>query len=154
MTEAATAYFPNNFRLLTGEVLDEVRAIVGPERLREMFQRIAHHMAEEMPSTEGKTVEERLTQAVRFLEERGYLPRWERSEEGEYILHIFNCPYAGMPEKHAELCQMDSTLIQLLTNGRPERLSRLVDGDPRCTYRLLLEETPPSVQTSVPAVEG
>jgi predicted ArsR family transcriptional regulator len=137
LTEAAIDQFPNNFRALTSVVLDEIKEVVSPDEFKEIFQRIAQRTAEEAPPPkEGQTLEERLTEVVEFLSKKGYLPRWERSEEGDYLLHIFNCPYAGVSEAHPELCQMDATLAQLLLGITPERLCHMAAGDLRCTYRI------------------
>ncbi len=137
LTEAAADQFPNNFRSLTNVVLDEIKEVVSPEELKEIFQRIAQRTAEEAPPPkEGQTLEERLTEVVEFLSKKGYLPRWERNEQGDYLLHIFNCPYAGVSEEHPELCQMDATLAQILLGTTPERLCRMAAGDLRCTYRI------------------
>ncbi len=155
LTQAAIDYFPNNFRSLTGEMLDEVKEAVSPAQLQKMFYRIALRMAEEMPPPrKDQSIEERLTQAVRFLKERGYLPRWERDEDGNYLIHVFNCPYAGMPERHPELCQMDAALTQFLVGGKPHRLSRLADGDQRCTYRIEFENGEEQKENATQVVGG
>ncbi len=135
LTEAALDHFPNNFRELTNEILEGVKEVTTPEQLREVFRRIALRTAEEAPPPrEGQSFEERLSEIAAFLERKGYLPRWERDSEGRYLFHIINCPYAGVSERHPELCQMDEMLAQTLLGSAPKRLSRLADGDLRCTY--------------------
>ncbi len=135
LTEAAIDCFPNNLRSLTSNVLDEIKGMISPTQLKEVFQRIAARTAEEIPPPrEGQTIEERLSQVVDLLNEKGYLSRWERDEEGRYLLYVFNCPYAGVSTEHPELCQMDMALAQMLVGSTPQRLSRLADGDLRCTY--------------------
>ena len=135
LTDAAVEQFPNNFRLLTSEVLNEVKAMVSAKELLEIFERIALRTAQDAPAPKpGQTSEERLTEIVDFLSGRGYLPRWEKDEEGGYLLHISNCPYAGVSVDHPEICHMDITLTQTLMGSKPERRCRIAGGDLRCTY--------------------
>jgi len=142
LTEAAIDYFPNNLRELTSEILDEMKEVATPEQVKELLRRVAQRTAEEAPPPEeGQTFEERLIQVVEFLGRKGYLPRWEKDGEGRYLLHIINCPYAGVSEEHPELCQMDELLAHILLGTTPRRLSRIAAGDLRCTY---LIEPPPS----------
>lgn len=136
LTDAAVEQFPNNLRALTNEVLEEVKAVVPPAELKSIFERIAQRTAADAPPPRaGQTAGERMTEIVAFLSAKGYLPRWETTEDGAYLLHISNCPYAGVSEEHPELCHMDATLSHLLVGSTPHRLCRMAAGDQRCTYR-------------------
>jgi predicted ArsR family transcriptional regulator len=137
LTETAVDQFPNNLRALANDVLEQVKEIMPPTEVKAMFRRIASHTAEEAPVLkEHQSLEERLTEVVAFLSQKGYLPRWEQDADGRYLLHISNCPYAGVSDEHPELCQMDATLAEILLGHTPQRLSRMADGDLRCTYRI------------------
>lgn len=116
--------------------------------------------------TESAAFEERLEQIATFLTERGYLARWEPSpgqkessscasiqlgndnsdklesvdgSSTSYLLHKYNCPYAGLSTEHTELCLMDQTLISELTGCKCERTQSLAEGAACCTYRMTLE---------------
>jgi len=61
----------------------------------------------------------RLTLTVDKLNQMNYHARWEAGSEGPRIV-FSHCPYAGIIEKHPELCQMDQAMLKELT-GQPAR---------------------------------
>lgn len=137
LTEAAIEQFPKNFRNLTSNVLEELKEMLPEEQLEELFARVAQRTASELsPLLDGQSVEDRLRRVVEFLNERGYLCRWEPDGEGGYLLSVLNCPYAGVSEAHPELCRMDRTMLELMLDEAPERLQRQAAGDLRCMYRI------------------
>ena len=78
-----------------------------------------------------------------FLNERGYLARWEKESPGEgaaheetYLLHTFNCPYAGVSSEHRELCSMDLELMKELVGQTCCRVDSLAEDGRCCTYRI------------------
>jgi len=90
-------------------------------------------LAPAMP--DNATLEQRVASTVAFLNQRGYLARYERQGE-MFNLYTVNCPYSGVSEQHRELCLMDLRLISQLLGAPPAPVDRLVDGDCCCTYRI------------------
>ncbi len=107
---------------------------------------------------------------VEFLNERGYLARWEPDEHGDidvllepidtdaesdapaavtYLLHKCHCPYSGIEAESNELCQMDQALIEYLLGQSCERINTIAENAPCCTYRIV---TP--IDKSVESVES
>lgn len=96
---------------------------------------------------------------VAFLNERGYLARWEKEEQQSqsyslhetntggagagdisYLLHKCNCPYSSVETAQNELCTMDMALIEKLLGQKCERICSLTDDDPCCTYRIIVQQ--------------
>jgi predicted ArsR family transcriptional regulator len=72
-----------------------------------------------------------------FLNQRGYLARWEpvaAEAGGGYLLHKYNCPYAGISGEHRELCVMDQLLIDELVGQHCCRTRSVADNAKCCTY--------------------
>jgi predicted ArsR family transcriptional regulator len=91
-------------------------------------------MASEAPRPLAEeSIAQRLDRAVSFLNEKGYIARWETSDRG-YLIHTANCPYRGIAQHHAEPCVMDMTLISELVGIAPQRLGWITAGDASCTY--------------------
>jgi predicted ArsR family transcriptional regulator len=99
----------------------------------EFFQRLAKESASDMSSSVDDSTESRLTRAAEILSDQGYLARWEK-ENDKYVLHVFNCPYQGLPEEHEELCRMDMELVSKLLNQTPRRIAHVIGGDHSCSY--------------------
>jgi predicted ArsR family transcriptional regulator len=134
LTETAKDFFPNGYEGLALELLKELKHSLTSEQLDVFFHRLATETASKLQTDGSQTVEERLAAATQFLSERGYLARWEQQDGGGYLLHLFNCPYAGLSEQYRELCAMDSALISELLQITPRRVAHAVAGDHRCTY--------------------
>ncbi len=134
LTPAASRYFPNNFRGLTDGMLDELKITLQPAQMVRMLQNIATREAAGFPSLPPEaSLEERLGKIAEFLSQRGYLARWEK-KDGHYLLHTLNCPYAGVAEEHRELCELDQALVNQLLGVKARRLSRMAEGDNRCSF--------------------
>ncbi len=82
-------------------------------------------------------LERRLDRVADFLNQRGYLARWEPVGEdagGGYLLHKYNCPYAGISGEHRELCAMDQLLIDELVGRHCCRTGSVAENGKCCTY--------------------
>lgn len=145
LTEDANALFPNDFANLAANLVQALKRVLPPEEVERTFESIAHNMAEEMPDYERTdiSIEERLERITDYLNQRGYLARWERVDDDEqgdqnplYFIHKHNCPYAGVSDEHPELCMMDQALIDDLVGGHCERTQSMVGNQLCCTYRI------------------
>jgi len=149
LTEEATAYFPNNFAALAGKLVAQIKLMLPPEQVPCAFRSMAQEMAAECEGLEPTMgTAARLEQITEFLNERGYLARWEEvpttaatdadaaNTAEEFLLHKYNCPYVGVSSEHRELCVMDQTLINELTGCACERVASLTEGASCCTYRV------------------
>lgn len=137
LTEAADELFPQGYDDLALHLLSEVKDTLGAEETRSILERIATRVAGEAPSpVAGQSFAERLEQICNFMNSRGFLFRWEKTDEG-YVISNANCPYRQVVLQHGELCLMDSFLLERLLGVRPRPLSSVRDGDAACTALLV-----------------
>ncbi|MDW8327190.1 MAG: ArsR family transcriptional regulator [Anaerolineales bacterium] len=134
LTQRASEHFPKNYDQLAGAVLEEIKTH-NPQLVNVIFEGVAARLSGEAPRAADEPWPERLDRAVQFLNARGYVARWEQTDEG-YLIHTSNCPYEALAGKHPELCQMDLVLIGNLLGAVPQRVSRLAEGATSCTYRV------------------
>lgn len=133
LTAKASAHFPKQYEALVANVLAELKAS-APRTVNVIFEGVANRLAAEAtPPLPNESIPKRLNRAIAFLNERGYVAHWEKAHPG-YILHTNNCPYAGLPDKHPELCGMDSALISRLVGLPVECAGRLAEGAGSCAY--------------------
>lgn len=160
LTPEANEHFPNNFAALAGQLVGQIKQMLPPEQVPCAFRAMAQEMAAEFVGTNDTAtqnnngtaaLEDRLEEITTFLSDRGYLARWESASVDEdeavdddgtnasaviYLLHKYNCPYAGVSAEHSELCLMDQTLVNELTQCQAERIASMAEGSPCCTYRV------------------
>lgn len=136
LTAAADDLFPHGHGDLARRLVSKVKETMGEEETKAMFRRIAADVAAEAPPPEkGQTFEERLDQVSEFLEEQGFLSRWEKTDEG-YVLSNVNCPYRHVSREHGEVCLMDLELLELLLDVAPRRLESMHAGAAACKFLL------------------
>ncbi len=138
LSHGADAHFPQNLSLLTDGLLTEIKARLSERQADAILTGVAERMARLAPPTPpGATLEERLAHVVDFLNQNGYMARWEKQPQG-YVLTTCNCPY-GVAESHPEMCLLDIRYISALLGITPNRLSHMLEGDSACSY--LIPET-------------
>lgn len=134
LTPQALKVFPQRHDVLASSLLTELKASLPGHEVRELLARVAERAAHEAPpSAKDQAIEDRLSEVAGFLTQKGYNARWEVNN-GHYELHACNCPYAGVSERHPELCWMDQALIQHLVPGAIRLQTQALDGAHRCTY--------------------
>jgi predicted ArsR family transcriptional regulator len=137
LTEAADALFPQGYGELARHLVSEVKESVGPEQTEAIFRRVAERVAEDAPPpVEGQSFEDRLDQVVEFLQEQGFVSRWERSDGG-YVLVNVNCPYRRVTQQHGEVCILDTELIRRLLGVEPQRQASMATGGASCRYLIV-----------------
>ena len=137
LTEAADELFPQNYGNLARLIVGEVKEAVGVEETKAILRRVAERLAEEAPpATAGQTFGERVAQVADFMEEQGFLTRWEETDEG-YIMTNINCPYRRVTREHGEICLMDTELLNRLLGVEPQRLTKAAEPDSPCSFLLV-----------------
>jgi predicted ArsR family transcriptional regulator len=137
LTEAADELFPQNYGNLARLIVGEVKETVGVEETKAMLRRVAERLAEEAPpATADQTFGERVAQVSDFMEEQGFLTRWEETDEG-YVMTNVNCPYRRVTREHGEVCLMDTELLNRLLGVEPKRLGDGGDPDSPCSFLLV-----------------
>lgn len=150
LTEAANAYFPRNHGILAGKLLEEMKGVLSPGELQALFERLADSMAAEArPLPADATMKQRVERAVEFLNEKGYLARYELVD-GQYMLYTLNCPYQGIAEQHRELCGMDKRLLDRLIGASPTVVTRMSEGACNCAYRVDGAAVPDGQRSFIP----
>ena len=137
LTEAADDFFPKNYGAFTNLMISEIHDRYEPSELDRILRGMANRMAADAPRPfNGETIEQRLTRVVSFLNQKGYIAKWEKSGSDGYYLHTSNCPYHDISQNHRQVCLMDMTLISNLLGTVPERMSWLAAGEYTCSYHI------------------
>jgi predicted ArsR family transcriptional regulator len=134
LTEEAGEHFPKGYEHLIHWLLEELHERFSSEDVQEVMQSIGERLAAQVDSqTEGELAD-RLPHIVEYLNEHGYMARWNQTSEGDYLLHVANCPYEKAARQHREICLIDHTLLLHLLRSSFERSTSMIEGDDQCTY--------------------
>jgi len=140
LTPHADAFFPNQYQALAQRSLDVLKRVLSPEDMQRVMEELAEDILQQAPADlESLPPQERLQRAIAFLNSEGYMAFCECPDD-QYILHTCHCPYRELAEQHPEICHIDDVLVRRLTGMTPLRVTKIVSGGTRCTYRLISSE--------------
>lgn len=134
LTEESKAFFPNNYRPLATNLLEQICLQLPPKEVNVILEGVAGRMAAQA-NIPDMPLKSRLDMAVNYLNEHGYNAHWEEISEG-YILRTNNCPYHDIAQSNHNLCEMDMRLIAALIGLVPRLISRVTAGDASCAYMI------------------
>ncbi len=141
LTDEAASFFPDNFASLAAGLVRQMKASLSPDQVTAAFHSMAYDIASEIDTEalQNLAIEDRLDRVTEFLNDRGYLARWEAVGEhgsGGYLLHKHNCPYAHVSGEHRELCIMDQLLVDELVGQHCCRTQSVAENSNCCTYQV------------------
>lgn len=115
LTSTAADLFPNNYSGLASALLGSIEECVAPEERDTILERAAQRIADRAGTLPEKP-EERIESVVTFLNQQGYVSRWEKDTEHDrrYKVYVSSCPYLHVSKMHHETCQIDRYMVQLL----------------------------------------
>lgn len=122
---------------LAHALLEELTRDKQPERLDEIFSRVAFRLAQP-PMPPNISLSKRLFIAIQRLNEMHYQAHWEAHTQAPRI-YLDHCPYASLLSKHPELCQIDILLLSELINSPVTQLLKLEKdehGMPYCLFAI------------------
>lgn len=139
LTSTAADLFPNNYSGLASALLGSIEECMAPAERDYLLERSATRIAERSGSLPEDPVA-RVDSAVIFLNQQGYVSRWEESKEkkGLYLIYVSSCPYYHVSQDYRNVCQIDRYMVQLLAGPGAE--VKRVENEARkgglCTYAL------------------
>lgn len=136
LTEAAQRYFPNQYHVLAGRLLDTLKATLPPDQVGIIIDGVAASVAARYGTgrPEG-TLEERLQRLVEILGEEGFMAEVKHID-GKIVLTESNCPYLYVGQHHPEVCRIDVALIRQMLGAGVEQKSCMLNGDSACVFQV------------------
>ncbi len=134
LADRAHNQLPKQYDMLALNLLDEVMRVLGEKEERALLRRVGRRLANTAPPLrQAARWETRLERATDFLNQRGYLADWQRTN-GEYTLNICNCPYRQVALTHRHVCDMDMALVGELLNAPMKMLHCIARQDSKCVF--------------------
>lgn len=138
LAPTARDLFPQQYQELTTDLIDDLRAMDGEDKVERLFQRRAERLYDQLaPEVDGKALPEQLAILADYLDAQGYLAEWEATPEGDFLLKEHNCAIYGVAQCAPEVCACELDLFRRLLDGAEvAREQHVIDGDHLCCYRL------------------
>lgn len=136
LTEEAERLFPKRYHSLASLILESLEASDGETKLDHLFQRISDSMVEGYKDkVTGKSLEAKVAEAVRILNQDGAMAEWEKTEDG-FAVWEHNCPWFLVAQRHPKVCSIDHLFLVKFLGAEVKATHRIVDGHPRCAYQV------------------
>lgn len=140
LAPAAEMLFPKRYGDLTTELLGYLGGPDGEEVTRLFERRGRRRLDEASPRLAAMTLEERVAELTRILDEDGYLADVERLEDGGWRITEHNCAILSVASGYRQACSSELAFIrEALPGARVERVAHLMDGAHVCAYEVHAE---------------
>ena len=139
LTRAGHELFPRNYRQLAGQLLEAVRAELGPAVIERLFAHRRRTLARQYAErTAGRNLPELASALAAIQDENGYMAEWEQDGQDRYVLREHNCAISGVAATHPSACSHELALFRQLAGPGVEvdRISHIQSGDLECAYVL------------------
>ncbi len=134
LADRAHEHLPKQYNWLAEQLLEAIGDSLGAREKRALLRRAGKRLAVSAPTLRrGARLETRLERTADFLTERGYMARWEKIN-GEYALHVRNCPYRQVALAHREVCDMDIAMINGLVEMPMKMSCCIANKENKCSF--------------------
>ncbi|HQE92572.1 MAG TPA: ArsR family transcriptional regulator [Anaerolineae bacterium] len=136
LTSTAADLFPNNYSGLAGAMLDALKVCMSPEEQQTFLRETAKWMVADVGNrpTDRDTC---MDSALAFMNQHGFVARWDKNREGRYFIYVSGCPYHHVAQAHTETCQIDQFIIKQLTGAEPQRTQGTAQQGGLCVYEVI-----------------
>jgi DeoR family suf operon transcriptional repressor len=133
----AESLFPKRYGDLTTELLGYLG---GPssDQVSDLFDhRGRRRLLEAEPRLAGMTLEDRVGELTRILDEDGYLADVERLDDGGWRIVEHNCAILSVATGFGQACSSEIAFLRnALPGARVERVAHRLDGAHVCAYHV------------------
>jgi len=139
LTNSADTFFPRTYDRLAVDLLDELLASDGEEKLGRLFRARSERLGdsyEQHLAEKGLSENDlggKVRELARMRDEEGYMAVFEH-RGGSFVLREHNCPIFEVAQRHPAACSCEQELFQRVLNKSVTRESRIVDGQASCEY--------------------
>jgi predicted ArsR family transcriptional regulator len=138
LTDSGHNLFPKNYSDITIDFLKDIEELEGIEKIDTLFERREARLeAKHREQMKGLTFEEKVKALAEIQNEKGYMVKWEKLDDGEYVLKEYNCPISQVAKEYQKACNCELSLFQkLLGTEDVERTECLAKGGEHCVYMI------------------
>jgi len=135
LTSTAADLFPNNYSGLANAMLDTLKTCLPQEEQLDFLRETAKRMVAKVGDL-PEDHDARMDSVLAFMNQQGFVARWDKDEDGQYFIYVSSCPYHHVAQSHHETCQIDETIIRELTSANLERIQTLAARGGLCVYQI------------------
>ena len=134
LTEQAKEMFPESYKSLTIEVLEEAEDIGGENLVNQLFtKRMESQIQSYTKRLQGKNLNKKVKELAKIRSEEGYMAKISKNGDN-YSLVEHHCPISMIAKKYRILCETEKKLFQRVLGVEVKREHHLMCGSHKCSY--------------------
>ena len=134
LTEQAKEMFPESYKSLTIEVLEEAEDIGGENLVNQLFtKRMESQIQSYTKRLQGKNLNKKVKELAKIRSEEGYMAKISKNGDN-YSLVEHHCPISMIAKKYRILCETEKKLFQRVLGVEVKREPHLMCGSHKCSY--------------------
>ena len=134
LTEQAKEMFPESYKSLTIEVLEEAEDIGGENLVNQLFtKRMESQIQSYTKRLQGKNLNKKVKELAKIRSEEGYMAKISKNGDN-YSLVEHHCPISMIAKKYRILCETEKKLFQRVLGVEVKRKHHLMCGSHKCSY--------------------
>ena len=136
LSTAGDGLYPKKYDDLSNSLIEEARALLGPDALQRLMKNVASRFAAPYASRlDGKPLAARVEVTARIMQERGDVAE-ARPLNDDYVIEKHTCPFWNVATKNSAVCALDVEFVRQLAGSDARLSSSLLRGDESCTFRI------------------
>jgi len=136
LTPQADALYPKKYDDLAFGLIEEARALLGPDAQQKLMKNVAARFARPyLARLEGRPTAERLDETANIIRDRGNISDAEWSGD-DFLIHKHTCPFWNVATKNSSVCALDVEFVRELAGSDARLSTSLLRGDACCTFRI------------------
>lgn len=139
LTPKGNNLFPSYEASLLRELVEYLKSRGDRETVEMFFEQFWNERYEKVSKKMDECTDEdeevRMQGLLHMLEEEGFMPELNLSEEGKpFEVKACNCPFSEVVKETRLPCKLEAMFYKKLFNDETERISHIAEGDYSCTY--------------------
>mgnify|MGYP003836217747 CR=1 FL=1 len=140
LTVAGHARFPDTHAMLTVQILESVRTLLGEAALDTIIANREHETCTQYKAkvSQQKGLRERVATLADLRTAEGYMSEVQETADGSFLLVENHCPICAAATECQGFCRSELNIFKdvLGADADVERLEHVVNGGQRCSYRI------------------
>lgn len=138
LTKKGHDTFPNQYEQLPLEILKDIETLHGSEGVSDLLgKRKERELDMYQKQLKSHSLDERIEKMIEIQSERGYMPEFERTPEGDYKIKNYNCPIYNIASSYGEICRNEKDVLKrLFPNSEVISHSQISKGEKYCSWTI------------------
>lgn len=137
LTEVADELFPKSYHSLMLDILEDIVRVDGEDKIQAIFDQREERLTSQLNEMlEGKSLEEKVQALAEMQNNKGYLAKWERKDDGSYEIIEYNCPIAQVSKVYPQTCACETNVFRRVLGTEVDRSQCLAEGGSSCVFKI------------------